>query len=388
MRSRDGRIYSVQAFRAFAAVLVVFNHATVLGREILRLPEFADARALGLPEIANTFFFGSVRGSIRVDLFFVVSGFMVFYAYQKYLGDTSKIKTYLMRRVVRIYPLLWAFTLAKIALILAVPARAKPYETSATTMIASLFALPQDNLPLIAATWTLAFEMLFYVLFGLAIVAGARRAMMLAAAWASAIVVANVVAIYLVYVDQQSLSLPLPVSYLLYERNLEFLMGCAAAHLVRRRAIRRPGLTIVVGALGLAFSCALIARGGDLVSYALLVGLPSVLIVAGTAALELERRPPVPRLLTYVGDASYSIFVSHSTFINIFVIVMVLSGPWSVGPVSILLAMTVFAVLGGMAVYRVVEQPLTAALRRRLLEPRQPTPPEMPAPGGVPATMR
>ena len=365
MNTPDRRIYSLQAFRALAVILVVFNHATVLGREALRLPEFANASAMGLPEIANTFFFGDVRGSIRVDVFFVLSGFMIFYTYKKYLGDGSKIRTYLIRRCIRIYPLLWTFTLAKIGLILAHPGRAKPYETSPSTMIASLLALPQDNLPLIAATWTLSFEMVFYLLFGLAICIGGRRAMVLAAVWVLAIIVTNVAP---VSIGESSLSPPHVLSYLLYERNLEFLLGCVAAYMVRRGAIRRSGLLIALGVLGLTFSCFLIASGYPVVSYTLLVGLPSAMLIAGTASLELERRPRVPRLFTCIGDASYSIFVSHSTFLNLCVLPLALSGPWPVGPVYVLLAMTAFAILGGIVVYHLVEQPLQIYLRRKLLE--------------------
>ncbi len=388
MPARDGRLHSLQVFRAVAAVLVAFNHATVLGRESLRLPGFADATALGLPAFVNTFFFGDIRGSIRVDLFFVVSGFMIFYAYEKYLGDSSKFRTYAIRRLIRIYPLLWIFTCAKIALILAIPARAKAHESNPITMIASLLALPQESLPLIAATWTLPFEMLFYLMFGLAICIGARRAVPLAVAWTVAIIVGNVASVYL---SEHSISLPTLVPYLLYERNLEFLFGCVAAYLVRRRAIRRPGLLIALGVLGLIVSCTLIAHGADVVSYALLVGLPSALIVAGTASLELEHHPRLPRPLTYIGDASYSIFVSHSTFLNVFIVVFVVSGPWSVGPVVLMLAMTAFAVLGGVLVYRFVEQPLMMHLRGRLLDaPRHADSTEyaLPRTEGVPATAR
>jgi peptidoglycan/LPS O-acetylase OafA/YrhL len=392
MTSRDGRIHSLQVFRALAAILVVLNHSTVVGREVLRLPEFANAHALGIPDLADTFFFGDPRGSIRVDLFFVISGFMIFYAYEHYLGDAKRLGTYVSRRLIRIYPILWIFTLSKIALILAYPMRAKPYEASPVTMFASMLALPQQNLPLIAATWTLPFEMLFYLMFGIGILVGSRRAIVLAIGWGVTIVAANVASFLLSNASHEPASLLMGlVPFLLYERNLDFLLGCAAAYMVRRRTITRPGLVIALGSLGLIVSCVLIATGQGVVSYALLVGLPSVLLIAGTASLELERHFRVPRSLTYVGDASYSIFVSHSTFLNLFGLVLIVSGPWPVGPVYLLVGMTVFAVLGGVLVYWLIEQPLLAYLRHRLLEPRTSTADTsfaLSQTDGVPATVR
>src|ERR1700730_5517211 len=137
-------VYGVQVLRAAAATLVVVFH---IGRMI---------------EIKTGLDIGSWThaGPAGVDLFFVISGFIMVYTMPK---DFSAWR-FLLRRIIRIAPLYWILTIAYLALVILTARRHIP----TTDIVASFFFLPARDengmiYPPIGQGWTLAYEMFFYV---------------------------------------------------------------------------------------------------------------------------------------------------------------------------------------------------------------------------------
>ncbi|MCM7883471.1 acyltransferase family protein [Enterobacter sichuanensis] len=138
-----GKIYSIQYLRGIAAMLVVFLHIRTL------LPDFLK------PFVIN--------GGIGVDIFFIISGFIIYYATQK--NTEADPKTYITKRAFRIWPLF--FVVWFITSILAF--QNQPFNK----VIQALFFIHNDytqgapgfGFNMIGPAWTLTFEVIFYTIF-------------------------------------------------------------------------------------------------------------------------------------------------------------------------------------------------------------------------------
>jgi len=152
------KIQTLQSLRALAALLVVFDHAS-LG--IQRLGLFAQVPFLGL-----------FLGSQGVAIFFIISGFIITYTADTpddRVSYTESAAHFAKRRIARLVPLYWPLTL-----LVAVPAffsgAAGRQEISAGHLLKSLFFVPYvnghgDMVPIFLLGWTLNYEMAFYALF-------------------------------------------------------------------------------------------------------------------------------------------------------------------------------------------------------------------------------
>jgi len=137
--------------RAFA-----FTYQQKYGLETALLCDFETLNALG---------------GFGVDLFFVISGFVMTYITWNEPRSSSAIWPFLKRRLVRIMPIYWLYTLFLVALGLALP-RLFTQTIDIATVILSLLLIPYTPVganpaPILAVGWTLSFEMYFYGLVAL-----------------------------------------------------------------------------------------------------------------------------------------------------------------------------------------------------------------------------
>lgn len=338
------KITSLQVFRALAAIVVVLFHITIYAQEKLK-------HAF----IGGAFSFGHTG----VDFFFVLSGFIIFYAHHDVFGDRSQLRSYAFKRFIRIFPIYWIVTLTKLAVLLAVPAVAKSYERDPAVIVKSLLLIPQINLPIIGAAWTLSYELLFYFLFAVALWAGGKWAVRFMLAWCIAIL-----GFFILKAGSFITTYSYLVDFFLNERNLEFLLGCAAAYLMLNQKIRLPAIWVLAGIAGWVLSGWFVNNNGAVPAYTLLFGIPSFLLIAGMSAIESVRKVKWPNLFVFLGDASYSIYLTHAVFVNIFSMVMQRMGVFALWANLALAVMAVFAVAGGSAVYYFIERPLLHSLRK------------------------
>jgi exopolysaccharide production protein ExoZ len=91
-----------------------------------------------------------------VDLFFVVSRFIMVYASKDAFGKPSEAIDFLQRRIIRIVPL---YRIATGAFMLLISHAIDKY------VLLSMFFVPFDPFPIVRPGWTMNYEMAFYLLF-------------------------------------------------------------------------------------------------------------------------------------------------------------------------------------------------------------------------------
>lgn len=342
-------LYNVQAGRALAALMVVYLHVTAMISE----------RFGGM----DWFY----PGAAGVDIFFAISGFLMVMTTAGQWGQPGVWRSFIVRRIIRIVPLYWLMTAAKLAQMLVIPALAQRSTLVPWHVVASFLFIPAWNaeheaIPLIPLGWTLSFEMLFYVLFAAALALRLRPV-----PWLTAVLVAGA-AIGLFRTEGWGAE-----ARLLDPLLLEFVFGMGIA----MAALRGRYLPVPVALVGApAMFLVLVATnwldpGWANGHRALVWGVPGAILLACLVALEGRWRGRLFRLACFLGDASYAIYLAHGFVLSIVGVLFTrLFGPRFDWSGWLLLPTFVLAVAGGVIVHLLIERPVTDWLRRRWHERR------------------
>ena len=343
-------LVSIQYLRALAATLVVFHHA---------LDQLLAARALIPSQI----------GLIGVDLFFVISGFVMTYtaAVHRYAPGA-----FLARRAIRIVPLYWATTSLVALLLIFAPSFTSNSTFTLGSYLQSLFFIPHVNpstnaiLPMLKLGWTLNFEAFFYVCFALVIGFGPiLRTTLLTLAFAILFV-----AVALLQPEAA------PLRFWADTIIFEFIFGCVVAIAFLKGGLDKMHAAVWLGLLlfGAAAIVIFSMEAQPAFFRFLMFGVPSALIVAACVALENRAATPWKnKALHFLGDASYSIYLTHAYVVVGFrVLWQRLALPaegW--GPVLLFAAACIVtALIAGSITHLVLEKPLTNGARRLFLRQR------------------
>jgi exopolysaccharide production protein ExoZ len=138
----------IQVLRATAALLVVLHHTLQASGGEIAPPKS--------PYWFTTF------GAAGVDIFFVISGFIMFYVSFPTGRPSVTPASFLLKRITRIYPFYW-FSMA-LAFGLWSKGLFNPSQIDADILIRSFFLIPSNGF-IVDVAWTLVYEMYFYVIF-------------------------------------------------------------------------------------------------------------------------------------------------------------------------------------------------------------------------------
>ncbi len=145
------RLYTLQALRGIAAVLVVLFHATQIGRT----PD-------GIVAFKGFFSFGFCG----VHIFFVLSGFLISYIHRSDIGCPASLMSYLKKRIIRVYPMHFiVLVMISVGYFLMNDGNTSYFNNILANLV--LLKMPPEYIN--PVTWTLSFEILFYLLFSLLI---------------------------------------------------------------------------------------------------------------------------------------------------------------------------------------------------------------------------
>nr|WP_272482681.1 acyltransferase [Acidisphaera sp. L21] len=319
--------------RALAALAVAFLHVADEAGSLAGMPGQSPYPAID-----------QVPLEAGVDLFFVISGFVMVWASWGAFGRAASIAPFVWRRLLRIVPLYWLLSAATVLVAVAAPGIMSDGLRDGWGYVASSFGfIPWRRLdgavqPILRLGWTLEYEMLFYAIVACALVL--RRPIALAAI---------LLAIGALAAAGQALPLAsAPAVFWTDPIVLEFAFGVVVATAARQgwRA-GWPGLAALVAALALAI---LFGAGHRVLAR----GIPAALLVF--CALSWRS---LPAWLILLGDASYAFYLVHPFPMRAMRVVFAhLMLPTSIAIPAYLISTMVVCALVAIALHLLVEQPL------------------------------
>ena len=350
------RLDTVQALRGIAATLVVLFHAAAIWREMSGVDAYPGPWD---------------RGWAGVDLFFVISGFIMVWISADRPTGAQRSAAFLRDRAVRVFPLWWLYC-AVMALYFLV-SYGQPAAPGAQTpggavghLLLSMALWPMGQLPVLGVGWTLTFELGFYALFAVFLLAPKRLWAVFFAVWTALIVWA-----------WPSGNNGLPESWIgvwLDPICLQFVLGAAAAWIVRRVELGRGAAWICTLIGGGAFLALLVGGAGIEAFWSHAVrtvwfGPAGALLVIGVVSLERRGALSMPAWLRTLGDASYTLYLAH--FIGLLVVARLCGAvglfdapsPWAMA--GFMALGTAGSLVGSVFAWRWIERPLLRLTQRK-----------------------
>lgn len=345
---RDGLLKSnsiegIQYLRGIAALLVVLFH-------------------IDLAVIKTNF--GMSVGYVGVDIFFIISGFVMAHTTRNLkLSNTKERITefalFLKKRFIRVIPLYWIATIFTYR-------RELIHGEIQSELFKDLMFVPHFNLeytsliqPKLAQGWTLNYEMFFYALFALSILFGQYRLRLVALFFACLVIAGKALDFYGYSPELDSFKYVL-VNFYTNDILLEFVLGIVAQKTISKWSWSFGSKSINLILLVTAFMMLFI--GAHFYSGAmrfLLLGVPAYFIVI--FAIKSFEGTEI-RVLKILGDASYAIYLFHFTSFGL----LKPMAPWFnqfstsyLGTLLVILSYAAISVASGVAIHLFLEKPLT-----------------------------
>jgi exopolysaccharide production protein ExoZ len=336
---------SIQYLRGIAALLVVFHHATLQLERHGNSSWFLDARI----------------GTAGVDIFFVISGFIMMVTTSK--GALSPLQFW-FHRIIRIVPLYWLYTLIMIVLAITFPSLLKTAVFDPIHSLKSLFFVPVSHptlegqiFPILVQGWTLNYEMFFYLMFGFTLLMknlNQRLTVLL--------LLFTALVTYGLWNDPTGAILITYTNTLL----LEFLAGILIGYLFINNKLptRNVGYIFVFTAL-LLFVVSY--HFPDWISVrALEWGIPSAFLVLGLLTAEHTTKMPTSSPMLRLGDSSYSLYLAHGFVLSAFGVVWGrLNVEHALFDLAMFLVSIALSIVAGFISYLFIEKPLLRFFRNK-----------------------
>ncbi|MHB9097818.1 MAG: acyltransferase family protein [Syntrophales bacterium] len=344
------RFSCIQTLRMLAILSVVLAHLALVevkfGQGATVLPVFL------------------VRGVGGIDLFFIISGLMMVATNRGKFHSGKRALYFIYNRLVRIYPLYWIYSFVALAAFFVHPAW---WVTNAPEtrrdLLVSFLLLPSRRLPLLNVAWMLTHLIYFYFIFALFLwLLKEERLPAGLTLWALLVLAGQV---YFRFGSSPSPT----IDVMLHPYTLEFIAGCFLGMFTLRNRHSRGLIFLAVGIIvygGSLFLLSLFPPQGMVTGWnrVLHFAVPHALILYGAITLERQGRLSLPPGFNRLGDASYSIYLSH-------VLVLSAAGSlWTLFPtpasfhhVLILMVMVGGVIFFGWLSFRYLESPLLKRFR-------------------------
>ena len=294
----------IQYLRGFAALYVVTYHAN------------SDFH---FPILAN--------GYLGVQLFFMISGFLMTFIHGQDRG-LAAAANFVRKRLIRIYP---AYMIAFVPVVLIfhfMPSKGFAWHRDPVNIVRNFFLLHNPSQSILGVSWTLVYELMFYAIFCAWVIVLRQHMYLLLSGW-------------LVLILANTYFFQLLTGKLLFldQINLYFIAGCFIALFYQKIPYKTNGVLLLV-ALVVFILC-------PFFSTATISIFTTCFILCGVCVLY----EPVHqfRFLIELGNASYSIYLTHLTIIA--VVTTFVKQPW------IITALFLICSVAGLLFYRYIERP-------------------------------
>lgn len=280
---------TIQALRALAALAVVYYHISHM-----------LVKNAGYRMQINTI------GAAGVDLFFVISGFIMMYTNADRFMKKAASQQFLKRRFIRIFPLYWIYTTILVLLLISMPTLFSHIKYNWNNVIHSYLLLLSVNVngdigTVLQTGWTLCYEIYFYLIFAILLNFPRNYFLMLSGIiFVTGIVLSNLV------------KLPVPLLVAANPIIFEFYFGAliALCFLRKRKMVYWQKILIFIVLL----VALVLSQHVEIVHPQWLRlfswGIPAAILLMVVFSLE-HTRVVIPSWLLKIGDSSYSLYLIH-----------------------------------------------------------------------------
>ena len=340
------RLANIQALRGLAAFGVLLSHLYIIEQK------YSQDHILS--ELLNF-------GMAGVDMFFVISGFIMVYVTHKWQSTSgAKIPEFLFARAGRIYPLYWVISAALLAVYMIKPQWV--FAASADNdpnIIKSFLLWPNKSAyPLLEVAWTLIHEMSFYLIFALILLVSHRFRAFLIGLWAVIVVIGA---------QLEWGQINAVASILFHPLSLEFCAGAALGYMLLKTKSLTQGLPLLIAAIILFISGVALHVMNDQIVPAmgwlrvLSFGAAALVLLLAAYAFEQKGRT-VPRWAVTLGDWSYALYLTHVLALSVMGRIWALVDQPSLWDNFIVLPLLIIgSIIGAGLTHKIIEAPMMRA---------------------------
>lgn len=355
--TEKNNITGITALRGLAASLVLIVHSSSL---------------LGFKHNISPL---TTLTNIGVDIFFIISGFIITYAHWNDFGKGGvAITNFFKKRTLRIYPMYFLFTILTAIAVYLLPQLFSAMKFSNGLLLKSLLFLPSKMTDssislLLAVAWTLSFEVLFYIIFSVTLffnrTVAIRMTLLMLIMW-------GVLALTITSDNYI-------VSFFASTLPLEFLFGVILCVFYKKEKAYQSVVNNKIGSIFLvaiavfsliAFCYLFPIEQRELRDNArfLYFGVPSVFIFMAFLNNAVNEASVSGRLVELIGNASYVTYLSH--FMTIGCIKFVMNRITWLQEINLFITVVISCItctLVGITVHKVIEVPVTRFLKNRTI---------------------
>jgi len=325
---------SIQALRALAAWLVVAHHYM----QVVYSFKLTDPISESL----------RVYGAIGVDLFFVISGFVIYLSSN---GKPISPALFAAHRIARIVPAYWLFTLLTAATLIVLPGTVPLTQYDTTFLLKSLVFIPALNpsgigaAPLLTVGWTLNYEVIFYGAFMLSLFLKSKYRLLA--------LIASIICLCLIA--------PIIGGVFNFYANTiiyEFLFGVSIACIYKKGFL--TGINCISAVTITLAAVIAIVIFGQVVHSPFKSGIPCAMIII--AAISQENHFRRTSILQKLGDWSYSTYLCHILVISY---ILKLQNHFNIDPLLTALLSVALIIAISAASYKLIEKPISTLAKSR-----------------------
>ena len=325
---------NIQMLRAVAALMVVFHHA---------LPHYA---AMGgeITLIASL----SEWGFLGVDIFFVISGFIMAYTTFNKERTFDNAKTFFKHRLFRIYLGYWPFFFVMLVILFLT----NPQKVSDLEIMGSFFLINTDMFQLVLPiSWSLSYELYFYFLFLFTFIFSIRQLYILIPVF---------IALILLLILYSFFNPEFPQQFFYSPFLLEFFAG-VLLYMYKEYLMRSWMLPVSLLIAIMAYGYGITYETKDGLFRVLTFGIGALFIVLGALILEQKNFYRAGKQVEALGNASYTLYLSHLIIIQLFYFSGLrgfFSSEGAVLPLLGFIGIVLLSVIFSLLYYQKVEKPV------------------------------